>query len=67
MFVKVSRQDKRKMYAEAGYRERRIMDNARCFTEWNGSSRFVKVHNKKKNGGTNDIAIFDRKSGHWIN
>lgn len=47
MFVKVSDRQKEKMYREGGYRERKIMENAKCITKGNGMPGCVTFHDGK--------------------
>ena len=62
-FIKVSKKDRAKMYREGGWRERHIMDNAKCVTDNAlGQKDCIKFHDTE-NGKT---AVYSKKHGRWI-
>ncbi|MDY5263697.1 MAG: hypothetical protein SPH07_01475 [Eubacteriales bacterium] len=60
-FVKVSKEMKRKMFREGGYREREIMKNSICTTTAYGRKDCVKFHDKK-----NDKTAVYKYGRGWI-
>ena len=60
-FVKVTKTQKDKMYREGGWRERNIMDNAKCATRKNGMPGCVTFHD-----GKGRTATYKKGRG-WVN
>ncbi|MGN0812207.1 MAG: hypothetical protein ACI4MQ_01700 [Candidatus Coproplasma sp.] len=64
-FIKLSKSEKKKMLSTAGYRERDIVDNAKCVVNVGNGGRYIKVVSKPDRYGDTKTAIYDTKTRSW--
>ena len=64
-FIKMTPVMKSAMKTSGGYRERDIVNNAKCVVNIGNSGRYVKVIRKPNRYGETKTAVFDMKTCCW--